>query len=171
VLEVLVALTIGGLVTLAAYGIFTATTDAGRRLMAAREALDREANARRFLQAAFLSLEVGGRPDGGFEGRAQTVRFVTWLGTAAPWATPRRVTLGADGGAFVARLGGAGEPSVMRLADSVTAVAFDYLLEPGLDARWVREWISPVSAPLAVRVRVAKAASVDTLLFLIKERG
>jgi hypothetical protein len=63
----------------------------------------------------------------------------------------------------------------------VTDVAFDYLLEPGENTKWVREWISPVSAPLAVRVRVTHLsdngqrttahAVTDTLLLLIKERG
>ena len=64
----------------------------------------------------------------------------------------------------------------LQLADSVSDVAFDYLLDPGADTKWVREWISPVSAPLAVRVRIAgcgrrDVACVDTLLFLVKERG
>jgi len=36
----------------------------------------------------------------------------------------------------------------------------------------VREWVSPVSAPVAVRMRVTgEGNEVDTLLFLIKERG
>ena len=63
--------------------------------------------------------------------------------------------------------------------DSGTDLQFDYLLEPGAESRWVREWVSPVSAPVAVRMRIAKAGCgkrdagcvVDTLLFLIKERG
>ena len=63
--------------------------------------------------------------------------------------------------------------------DSVAELALDYLLEPGAESRWVREWVSPVSAPLAVRMRIEKAGCgtrdarcvVDTLLFLIKERG
>jgi hypothetical protein len=70
-----------------------------------------------------------------------------------------------------------GQPVV--LIDSVADVALDYLLEPGLDARWVGEWVSPLSAPLAVRMRIRRAGNetrepggvVDTLLFLIKERG
>jgi len=72
--------------------------------------------------------------------------------------------------------GGAEERIV--LADSLRDAAFDYLLEPGARARWVREWVSPVSAPLAVRLRIAylprtasTAHHADTLLLLIKERG
>ena len=65
------------------------------------------------------------------------------------------------------------------MSDSVTDAGFDYLLEPGVESRWVREWVSPVSAPVAIRVRVTRGLGMgderrvvtDTLLFLIKERG
>ena len=58
------------------------------------------------------------------------------------------------------------------LADSVEAVGLDYLLEPGIQAAWVQEWISAVSAPLAVRARVRRAGGrTDTTLYLIKARG
>ena len=67
----------------------------------------------------------------------------------------------------------------IALVDSVTNVQVDYRLEPGAESRWVREWVSPVSAPVAVRMRIERAVHgaqdtgnvVDTLLFLIKERG
>jgi hypothetical protein len=59
--------------------------------------------------------------------------------------------------------------------DSVTELALDYLLEPGANTRWVRQWLSPLSAPLAVRLRIERrggsSEGVDTLLCLIKERG
>ena len=69
-------------------------------------------------------------------------------------------------------------PSV-ALRDSVTDLEFDYLLEPGAESRWVKEWVSPVTAPVAIRLRVTTGREsgdggrvvTDTLLFLIKERG
>ena len=48
---------------------------------------------------------------------------------------------------------------------------------PGEQARFVREWISPVSAPIAVRLRIARrreagySEQVDTLLVLVGPRG
>jgi hypothetical protein len=61
------------------------------------------------------------------------------------------------------------------LREDVASLALDYLLEPGADTRWVRQWLSPVSAPVAVRLRLEIVGpgklSVDTLLFLIGERG
>ena len=71
-------------------------------------------------------------------------------------------------GRLIARLA-TGES--ILLADSVTGVEFDYLLEPGAQATWVREWLSPVSAPLAARVRLSMPARVDTLLFVVGSRG
>ena len=59
----------------------------------------------------------------------------------------------------------------MALQHGVRAVQFDYLLEPGAESQWVREWVSPVSAPLAARLRLTRSERVDTLVLLIKGRG
>jgi prepilin-type N-terminal cleavage/methylation domain-containing protein len=175
-LELLVALAVAGIVVLLAHRLFAAATDSGRRLMAARTALDRTANARRWLQAAFLSLDVGQLAGDGFDGRPDHLRFTTWLETTGGWFERRRVELALSGGRFVGSVGDHGDRVV--LADAVTDVAFDYLLEPGAATKWVAEWVSPVSAPLAVRLRIARRPgaeaghpAVDTLLLLIKVRG
>jgi prepilin-type N-terminal cleavage/methylation domain-containing protein len=175
-IEVVVALTIGALVVLVANQLFAAVAERGRTLITARTTLDRAANARRWLAAAFLSLDVGTDGAGGFDGRPDHTGFFTWLLTADGWFERQQVTLSADQGYLRAAIT-PGTP--IALVDSVTAVEFDYLLEPGAESRWVREWVSPVSAPLAVRMRIARAGCemradqcvVDTLLFLIKERG
>lgn len=169
-LELLVALTVSGIVVLLAHAVFTAVTDAGRDVRNARLALDREANARRWMEAALLSLDVGSDSAGPFEGRPDRMAFGAWLETSGGWFERRRIELRRNGTSF--------DADSMILADSVTDVAFDYLLEPGEDTKWVREWISPVSAPLAVRIRIERGRGkwdggmvVDTLLLLIKERG
>ena len=175
-IEVLVALAIGALVVLLAHQLFATVVNRGRTLLAARESLDRTMNARRWLAATFLSLDVGADSAGGFDGRADRVEFAAWLETVDGWFERCHIALGRDGDRLVATVSpGQG----VALMDGVRAVAFDYLLEPGAEARWVREWISPVSAPIAVRLRVARTGcgmrdarcGVDTLLLLIKERG
>ena len=175
-IEVIVALTIGALVVLVAHQLFAAVADRGRTLIEAQTTLDRRANARRWLEATFLSLDVGTDGAGGFDGRPDHAVFSTWLVTSDGWFERRQVTLSAEQG----RLWAAVTPGTqIALIDSVTDLQLDYLLEPGAESRWVREWVSPVSAPVAVRVRIAKAGCemrdagcvVDTLLFLIKERG
>lgn len=175
-IEVLVALAIAGIVVLFAHRLFAAAGDAGRALRDARTALDRDANARRWLAATFVSLEVGLDSVGGFAGRPGHMEFSTWQLTADGWFERRRVALGLTEDRLVADL----RPGVaLILADSVASVTFDYLLEPGAESRWVREWVSPVSAPIAVRMRIGRPGNgkretgnvVDTLLFLVKERG
>ncbi len=175
-IEVIVAVTIGALVVLVAYQLFAAVTERGRTLIAARRSLDRAVNARRWLAATFLSLDVGTDGAGGFDGRVDHATFSTWLLTADGWFERREVTLSAE----ERHLRAAVTPGTpIALMDSVTDLQLDYLLEPGAESRWVREWVSPVSAPVAVRVRIARAGCetrdagcvVDTLLFVIKERG
>ncbi len=173
--ELMVALAIAGLVVLTAHRLFAAAGDAGRTLRAAREALDRQSNARRWLAATFLSLDVGRDSAGSFEGRPDHVVFSAWELTSDGWFERRRVSLDKVGQRLVAHAL-PGEP--ITLVDSIASLDFDYLLEPGAESRWVRVWVSPVSAPLAVRLRVERPgkgeggrAVTDTLLFLIKERG
>ncbi|HVH66648.1 MAG TPA: prepilin-type N-terminal cleavage/methylation domain-containing protein [Gemmatimonadales bacterium] len=176
-IEILIALAIGAFVVLVAHELFASVAERGRTLTTARLTLDRSANARRWLAGAFLSLDVGTEGAGGFEGRPDHVAFSTWLLTPDGWFERRTVSLARDNGRLVASVP-PGEP--VSLTDSVADLAVDYLLEPGAESRWVREWVSPVSAPLAVRLRIARTgkgqvatgnAVVDTLLFLIKERG
>lgn len=168
-IEILVAVMLTGLVALLAHQLFTAATEGGRRLHQAWLALDRTSNGRRWLRSAFLSLDVGLEEAGSFEGHPDRVQFSSWLLTPDGWPERRRLELGLDGGQWTAQV--PPEPAVI-LADSVGSVAFDYLLEPGADTKWVREWVSAVSAPLAVRARVRDLRGrVDTVLYLIKARG
>src|ERR1041385_2210030 len=174
--EMLLALTIGAMGVLVAHELFAAVADRGRTLTAARTELDRTANARRWLHAAFLSLDGGTEGASGFEGRPDHAAFSTWLLTADGWFEREQLTLGVEQGRLRALVA---SRTPVVLADSVIGVQFDYLLEPGEESRWVREWVSPVSAPVAVRLRLARTGCgmrdagcvVDTLLFVIKERG
>ena|SRR5881296_1665357 len=172
-LEVMVALTLGAMVLLAAHRIFTGVVDGVRRNDEARLSLDRTMNARRWLTSAVGSLEVGDRA-GPFVGKPSQVAFGTWELTAKGWLTRQRIALGEAGGRFVAM---PPQGQTLVLADSVRDVQCDYLLDPGENATWVREWISPVSAPLVIRVRVTRGCGmgdggcVDTLLLIIGPRG
>jgi hypothetical protein len=162
----MVAVTIAGVVIVAAHRIFAGVADGAKAVAVARESLDRSVNARRWLKATFLSLEPP------FEGRANRASFSSWQLVPGGWFEQTPTQLVREGSHFL----GATGAQRLQLADGVSDVVFDYLLNPGADTKWVREWISPVSAPLAVRVRIAgcgrrDGACVDTLLFLVKERG
>jgi len=162
----MVAMTVAAVVIVAAHQLFTGVADGSKAVTNARESLDRGSNARRWLKAAFLSLEPP------FDGRSGRVTFTSWQLTPGGWFGPELVTLSAEQHRLLATV--SGQP--LGLGAGINDVAFDYLLEPGADSKWVREWVSPVSAPLAIRLRIAgcgrrDAGCVDTLLFLVKERG
>lgn len=164
-LEVMVALTLSALVVTLAHRVLVGVLDGARRLQDVQATIDREMNARRALVEAFGSLAVGSE-SGGFAGRLDRVEFATWERVPGGWLVPGRVTITLSVDTLFFK--GA---ATLVLETPVRSVAFDYLLEPGSNAIWVREWISPVSAPLAVRIRLTKATSVDTLLFLVGPRG
>jgi prepilin-type N-terminal cleavage/methylation domain-containing protein len=167
--EVLLALALGSLVVLIAQRVFAGVTDGSRRLSEAQERVDRQANARRLLVALVGSLDIGTPQSTGFNGRPDQVTFSTWTVSADGWPLRRRATVRLDGRAVVAE---GLSPAAIVLADSVARLDIDYLLDFGADAAWVRSWQSPVSAPLAFRMRIARAMGVvDTLLLIAGSRG
>jgi prepilin-type N-terminal cleavage/methylation domain-containing protein len=178
-IEVMVALTLGALVVLLAHRLFTSVADGASRLTDARQTLDRDANARRWLAAAFGSLDVGSA-GGGFAGEPSHVEFGSWQLTQYGWFSRRRITLTRNGTHLVALE----PPDSIDLSDNVSDLQLDYLLEVGSDgqsdstpgalgegARFVSEWISPVSAPIAIRLRISRVEGVDTLFVILGPRG
>ncbi|MGH7533425.1 MAG: PulJ/GspJ family protein [Gemmatimonadales bacterium] len=171
-LELMLALAIGGLLVLTAGRLFAVAGDSNTALMRARRADDLRANGREWLTTTLGSLEVGAAGTIGFQGNGTTMTFTAWVPTAQGWMERRPVTLTLAGGALI----GTADGSVM-LADSVRAGAFDYLSEYGEGTTWLSGWQSPVSAPIAIRIRLTRPTSdpehlqVDTLVFRIGGRG
>jgi len=165
----MLAVSLSGVVVLVGALLWRQSLAASAVLANHREAVDRRGGARRWLQVAIGSIEVGAPGDAPFMGHPDQVSFSTWLPTAAGWPERQAVTLGADGGKFRV----AGPPSnSIPLVNGVASVGFDYLLEPGLNSQWASSWESPVSAPLAMRIRITYPdLRADTLLFLVGGRG
>jgi len=183
-IELLVALTLTGLVVLIGHEMLTQLSDAGARGRALAQELDREGNRYAWLLRAFGSVVVGSAPMRGFEGRsgaegdreADRVAFVTWL--AMPTGSlERSVRLWLEGDELRAEVRSPlvsqwEVPDTLVLADGLRAFGADYLTEYGASSPWLRDWVSPVSAPLAVRLRVARAdGRADTLLLHVGTRG
>jgi prepilin-type N-terminal cleavage/methylation domain-containing protein len=178
-IELTIALTLGALVMLFAHLIFAGVAEGARRLGEAREHLDRTANGRRWLGQTFESLLVGER-DGPFVGDSNRVQFRTWQLAPRGWLVRERVSLGQHDTHLVA-ITSSGD--TLTLADSVEDVQFDYLmvtdpLAVGADTRFLRGWNSPISGPIAIRLRIdhldnsdGTPARSDTLLFVIGPRG
>jgi prepilin-type N-terminal cleavage/methylation domain-containing protein len=161
-IEVLIALTIGGMLVLLAHHAFGATLDLSLALQESRAAHEEDMEARRQLGAFFASADASADGAAGFHGTPTRIVFSSWTHDGL-----RTVDLSVFGGRLVA-LTGADTIRLMR----ATAFSADYLLAYGASTAWVQEWQSPVSAPLAVRLRIARAAArVDTMLLVIGPRG
>lgn len=164
-IELMVALAISGVVVLLAYRTLVGIADSAAQLAASRTELDQAMNARRWLMEAFGSLQVDS--GNGFTGHADRVEFAASQWAPQGWLETRDIVLSREGDSLVARM--ANTPFTLRRG--VRSFECDYLLEPGAATKWVREWISPVSAPLAVRLRIGYREHADTLLLLVGPRG
>lgn len=182
--ELLVALTLTGLVVLLAHGLLAEISDAARRGQAAARELDVAGNRRVWLMRVFASVTVASAPNRGFEGRdgwnrgreADRVAFFIRLpGESGDAERGVRLWLTAD--TLLAEVYQAGEvgelePDTLVLAEGLAGLGADYLVEYGAASPWVREWVSPVSAPLAVRLRLqGERGGADTLLLHVGTRG
>lgn len=168
--EVMLALVIGGMIVLMAHALFGAASELAARLGERHASNDRRANARRFLIAALTSASVGDAPSGSFNGDSSQLAFTSWFVTASGRQERRDVTVRQAGIRLLATAGA----DTLLLASGVISVDFDYLLDFGSDAAWVREWHSPVTLPIALRARIARRgaeATVDTILVALGPRG
>jgi prepilin-type N-terminal cleavage/methylation domain-containing protein len=166
--EVTAALAVGALVVLLAYRVYGGVLDGTARVLAAQQALDRSANARRLLTALVEGVEVGMVPGGSFQGSRDRVTFTTWTTGARGWPERRRVSVFTSDAVLQVQ----GLPSeALPLADRVEALSIDYLLDFGAAERWGQAWMSEVSAPVALRLRVSHPGYTDTLLLLVGPRG
>jgi prepilin-type N-terminal cleavage/methylation domain-containing protein len=184
-IEVLVALTLTGVLLVLAHGIAASVTDAAQRGTRLSADLDRDANRRLWLQRAFANTLVGSAPVRGFQGldgtdadhESDRITFFTAV-RADTGLVERAIRLWREpAGRLLAELrippGPADAvPDTLVLADDLAGFGADYLLDYGASSRWVREWVSPVSAPIAVRLRLEQRdGRADTLLLHIGPRG
>jgi prepilin-type N-terminal cleavage/methylation domain-containing protein len=173
-IEMMVALAVSGTVLAVGGALFGSVQDAGHRLREARLAADRRMNRVEWIREAFRTLQSGGDTLGSFSGGPDRVDFSARILTSRGRPELTAVTIVRSGPDLRAILSGR---DTLVLAEGVTQLRLAYLLEPGEQARWAREWRSPSTAPLAVRLRIerwdslARAFRTDTLLFLIGERA
>ena len=180
-LEVVVALAITGMVLLGARLVFGQLADGAERVAEEAAALDREANAMRYLRELVGSAEVqpaaeDGSGERAFVGEAGGVRFWTWCEVSAGWQERCQATLGllADDSGGAGRAGDAavlavrvGGGDVLTLRRGLRRARLAYLSDAALGGRWMRNWESTVSLPLAIGVLSAD----DTVIVRIGERG
>ena len=170
--EVLVALTLGAALVLAAHSALGGATDAVAALDRERRAFDTEMTGRAELTRMIANLQPSAPGAVGFDGSVHQARFSTQLRQPDGTFALTTVRLHVHGGTLVAeREAAAGAATIASLPD-VGDVTFDYLMETGAESRWVQGWRSPVSAPVAVRLRLLRLDDrIDTLLVVAGPRG
>ncbi|MDZ4862402.1 MAG: prepilin-type N-terminal cleavage/methylation domain-containing protein [Gemmatimonadota bacterium] len=169
--EIMVATALTGIVVMLVGEIYRAVASGARQVEVHRAALDRRMNASRWLGRALGNLELGTPGTAPFRGESNGARFTAWLPTAHGWLEQSDLHLSLVDSAVSVRLGSGGS---FKLWVAVSEVHIDYLLVPGAESGWVDRWESPVSAPVAIRLRLTyadSAATTDTLLFAMGGRG
>jgi prepilin-type N-terminal cleavage/methylation domain-containing protein len=167
-LEVLVALSIAGMVLLGARAMLAQLADAADRIARAAASSDREANAERLLRALVAGVEASDGSTIRFVGDERAARFVTWCEGAGGWQERCAVTIGLvprPQGVALAALFPDGTTMVLR--DGLGSGALRYLHSAGDGGTWLHSWQSTVTTPLAIGV----VADGDTLILRIGERG
>jgi prepilin-type N-terminal cleavage/methylation domain-containing protein len=166
-IEVLVALTLTGVVVLAAHRIVVALHRSVAGLGKGRAALDRESNVRSLLTRVGAGIDVD-RGHAAFRGDPDRITFTTWQSDVRGRAVRRRTTIERQGSALVVT---GIHPEPARLFEDVERLDVDYLLERGTTERFVRAWYSEAGPPAALRLRITRATGTDTLLLLVGPRG
>ena len=165
--EVMVALLVGAMVVAMAQRAFRMLTDSVSTLELHQEHDSRRAESRRWLADALGSVEVGIESASAFEGQPNELRCTTWLMGDRGWPERTNLEIGLAGSVLQLHT----RNGTRDLALDVRSLEFDYLLTAGLESTWVRQWVSPISVPLAIRLRVTWDGGVDTTLVLVGGRG
>lgn len=164
-IELMVALLLTGMVLLIARALFA-------QVMVGADAIERDRVAgahrrdREWLLEACRGIEVGTPGTTGFSGTAQKAAFTTRVLSSRGWTELRPAEVTLDGDGLRVRAGGID----LQLVDSIGAGGLDYLADPEGGGGWVVGWESPVSAPLAIRMKWSRGGVVDSLLCPIGQR-
>lgn len=167
-LEMLAALTVGGAVMVLVSTILTTVITSAAAIDRGGSSHEEAMNGRRWLNSVLRSAmpPTDSMP---FVGQSSELVFSSAVRTADGWYESRRIRVRVVDDRLIAEVNG--QQSV-PLGDGA-AVEFDYLLEPGAVSRWVREWVSGLTTPVAARMRVSQplggSQGVDTTLFAIRE--
>lgn len=164
-IEVVVALILGSIAVLLAHATLSASSDLAVTANSFARSATRMSNARRLLERIVGTIEVGSSGGHTFEGEAHRLEATVWIKDDP--RTASRLTLSRMGDGLTASF----DHQSLTLLSGADSICFDYLLERGAETAWQREWHSPVSAPVAVRLRLWHGSSSDTLLFAVGDRG
>jgi prepilin-type N-terminal cleavage/methylation domain-containing protein len=168
-IELIVAITISGIVLLGARALWESLAQSVDRLRGQATVAERRANGERLLRSLVGRLEVGTDQSHEFAGDARHASFTTWCDMPAGWQERCAVDLAIEPDSantlrLVARLS-TGE--VIALQRGFRTGALRYLNDPIGGGIWFRIWGHGITAPLAIGV----ITDGDTAIVRIGERG
>jgi prepilin-type N-terminal cleavage/methylation domain-containing protein len=168
-IELVVAITLSGIVLLGARAVWESLARAVDRLRTQAAADTRRANGERLLRSLVGRLEVGTDGAEQFAGDEHATRFTTWCDMPAGWQERCNAVIGIEpdsstGLRLVARLS-TGE--VVALQRGFGTGKLRYLNDPIGGGVWFRIWGHGITAPLAIGV----ITDGDTAIVRIGERG
>jgi len=167
-LEVLVALTISGVVLLTVHQLVVAMTghlDDVRRSSRTHSA---EMNGRRWLRSALASI-VPPTDSFPFAGTKASLAFSARTRRAGGWYEQEQILVDLQGRDLVAQRSFSGR---LVLASRVESMTIDYWLNGESDRPWLQGWLSYATTPHFVRIRLERSdrSTIDTLVFMIRGR-
>lgn len=164
--EVLVALAIGGTVLLGARALLEGVGDHASRSVAEARDADREANGEYAARSIVARLRLAD-PEPGLVGEPRAAHFASWCDTPHGWLEPCLVRLAVepdgDRGQVVMRLS-TGERLVLRRGAGDWQLR--YLASAAAGGEWHGRWTALAEVPLALAV----VSERDTQLLRIGER-
>ena len=168
--ELVVALAVGGVAILGARSILATLADHADSIALVAAETDRIANGERMLRAIVGRLDISA-DSAAFAGDEHQMRFTSWCEVPSGWQERCKVTLAVIPSAtssdteVVAVVLSTGE--VIALLARPPPMRFRYLLDPGHGGRWLERWGAGITAPVAVGI----VNESDTLIVRIGGRG
>jgi prepilin-type N-terminal cleavage/methylation domain-containing protein len=164
-IEVMVALVIGGMAVAGAAALLSSLRDRGQGVARAAAQADADANAERLLRGLVANLDPAPAPDStpSFVGDGNSARFRTWCDTPAGWLGHCGVRMSLERRGDLASLlleVDNPDPERMTLRTDLRGARFRYLIRIDDVLTWVDRW-STLVPPVAVALIVER----DTLLF------
>jgi prepilin-type N-terminal cleavage/methylation domain-containing protein len=168
-IELMVAITISGVVLLGSRALWESLAGSVDRLRTQAAIAARDANGERLLRSLVGRLEVGTDRSREFAGDPQHATFTTWCDVPAGWQERCEAVLAIEPDSvgtlrLVARLS-TGE--VIVLERGFQTGVLRYLNDPIGGGIWFRIWGHGITAPLAIGV----ITDGDTAIVRIGERG
>ncbi|HSY80328.1 MAG TPA: prepilin-type N-terminal cleavage/methylation domain-containing protein [Gemmatimonadaceae bacterium] len=168
-IELVVAITLSGIVLLGARALWESLAASLDRLRAHATADTRSVNGERLLRSLMGRLEIGTDQSREFAGDEHQVQFTTWCDMPAGWQERCDAVIGIepDTGTGLALVAHLSTGEVIALQRGFTTGALRYLNDPIGGGVWFRIWGHGITAPLAIGV----VTDGDTAIVRIGERG